>query len=204
MTDYTWPSAFVPTTSALTWHDNTVTFLSPLSGQVRTESRPGGRWKLQLTLENWKNVDTVDRNAIHQLEYFLFQLNGAEHRMIIPDFSYEAYGVGPTGTVRVAGAGQTGTTVTTDGWQVSTSGILVQGDRVSIEDHTYVLTQNVSSDVGGNATLYLHTPLRSAPADNAVITCDAPTNKYFLTNKVGFSSAPGVFKSVMLEFEEAL
>src|SRR5690554_2355769 len=102
MTDYTWPSALVPTTSALTWIDNTAEFRSPLSGTTRTESRPGGRWSLMMTFSNLKNQ--TGPNPIHQLEAFLFRLNGKQHRAIIPDPSYRrSFPTVPTSSVYVDG-----------------------------------------------------------------------------------------------------
>lgn len=203
MTDYNWPTNFVPTSSALTWHDNSIAFISPLSGQVRTESRPGGRWKLQLTLEAWKNeTDPASgRVSVHELEAFLYKLNGTEHRAVIPDHSYARLGTGTGGLVN--GAGQTGKSIITDNWPTGTK-IFYAGDRFTLDGQMHVITADVTTDGSGNATLPLAHPHRTATTNNAGLNVGYPTARYYLTNKVGFSNAPGVFKSVMLEFEEAI
>jgi len=179
--------------------DNTVVFVSPLSGTTRTESRPGGRWRLSLTVQNLKN-DTGADTDLKLLESFLFKLNGAENRAVIKDFAYERAGPGG-GTPLIKGSDQTGLTLLTDGWTASTT-VLYAGDRVGVSGQMIPVVSDVTSDGSGNATIALAHPIRNAPADNASIEVDNPSARFALTNKASFSSKPGVFKTVLAEFEE--
>lgn len=194
MTDYTWPSDVVPASSSLSWVDNTAVFISPLSGTTRTLSRPGGRWRQTLTVQNLQDQPTI--------EAFAFRLNGAEHRALIPDFAYRRKGAGG-GTPRVHGASQTGLSLITDGWPNSTL-VLVAGDRIGVSGQMLVVVSNATSNGSGQATLALAHPIRTAPSNDALIEIDAPTARYYLTNTAGLSAAPGIFKTILLEFEEAI
>ena len=194
MTDYTWPSSVVPASNSVTWMDNTATFVSPLSGTVRSLSRPGGRWMQTLTITALKDQPTI--------EAFVFRLNGAQHRAIIPDFAYSLNGAGG-GAPRVNGAAQTGLSLITDGWPNSTA-VLVAGDRIGIADQMIPVVENVTSNGTGQATISLAHPIRTAPANDALINIDTPTARYVLVNKAGFGASPGVFKTILLEFEEAI
>lgn len=75
------------------------------------------------------------------------------------------------GTPAVAGGGQTGTSLVTDGWPNGTA-ILKAGDWIQVEadPKVYMVTEDVSSDGGGNATIELTPALRMAPADNASLS----------------------------------
>ena len=194
MTDYVWPADVVPSSAAITWVDNTKVFVSPLSGTIRTETRPGGRWAQSLTVQNLKDVPAI--------EAFLFRLNGAEHRAIIRDFAYQRHGDGG-GTPRVNGAGQTGLSLITDGWPNNTT-VLVAGDRIGISGQMIPVVTNATTNASGQVTLSLAHPIRNAPAENALIEIDNPTARYVLTNQASFSSVPGVFKTVLVEFEESI
>ena len=200
MADYTFPN-ISPTSSSLAWLDNSVTFFSPLSGTTRTESRPGGRWRLTLTFNNQKNL-TGASDPLHELEAYLFKLNGAENRAVIADPAYIRSSSGGV-SVKVKGAGQTGKSLITDSWPVSST-VLYAGDRIGISGQMIPVTADVTTNGAGEATLTLAHPIRNAPDDNAVLELDAPTARYILTNKVSPSTVPGQFKSIMVEFEEAI
>lgn len=201
MTDYTWPSGIVPSSAALTWKDNTAVFVSPLSGTVRTENQSGGRWFLSLTIQNLKNA-TVVSNPIHELEAFLFKLNGVEHRAVIQDFAYVRSGPGG-GTPLVNGASQTGLSLITDGWSNSTT-VLYAGDRIGISGQMIPITADAATNGSGQVTLSLAHPILVAPSTNAAIEISNPTARYILSNNVSFASQPGIFKTILAEFEEAI
>jgi hypothetical protein len=197
VTDYAWPTRIPPTSSSLAWLDNTAIFTSPLSGTTRTLARPGGRWRQTLTVQGLQ-----DQPAI---EAFVFRLNGAEHRALLPDFGYKRQGAGG-GTPRVNGASQTGLSLVTDGWPASTL-VLKAGDRIGSSGQMLVVTQDATTNGSGQVTLQLAHPIRVAPANDSLIEIDAPTARYILTNKAGFSSsAPRsvTVKTILLEFEEAI
>ena len=78
----------------------------------------------------------------------------------------------PSGTPLVNGASQTGTSLVTDGWPHSHTGLLLPGDLITINGDTkvYMVTASVDSNGSGQATISLHAPLVVSPADNAAIT----------------------------------
>jgi len=199
MTDYTWPATVIPANSTLSWMDNTVSFKSPLSGTARTESRPGGRWHLSVTVIGLKH-DSVADTKLKLIEAYLYKLNGAEHRAVISDPAYVRSGPGG-GIPAVMGAGQTGLTLLTDGWPNSTT-VLYAGDRIGIADQMIPVVSDVISGPTGDASISLAHPIRTAPSDNALLNINNPTARYILANKPSFAAAPGIFKTVLVEFEE--
>jgi len=199
MTDYTWPSTVKPTTSSLAWMDNTKVFVSPLSGTVRTESLPGGRWSLSLTVTG---LDNQEVNKIHTIEAFLFRLNGAEHRAVIPDPAYRRAGPGG-GTPIVNGASQVGLTLSTSGWTPSIT-VLRAGDRIGVSNQMIPVVADVTANGSGVATISLAHPIRIAPTNGSAVEINAPTARYILTNKVSAASKPGTSKIIQVDFEEAI
>lgn len=198
MTDFTWPSSIVPAASPLTWLDNTVVFLSPLSGTTRTESRPGGRWAISIAPPAAKNSQTQSA-----FEAFLLKLNGAEHRAVIKDFGYQRSGPGG-GNPLIDGAAQTGLTLETTGWTNSTT-VLYAGDRIGVSDQMIPVVSDVTSDGAGDATITLAHPIRTAPNDFEPIEIDNPTARYILMSRVTFEPSPGGIKKIAaVNFEEAI
>lgn len=78
-----------------------------------------------------------------------------------------------SGTPRVNGANQTGRSLITDGWPNSVTALRA-GQYVTVGDQLLQLTANVTSNGSGQATLTFEPPLRSSPADNALITYILP------------------------------
>ena len=57
MSDYTWPSSVIPTSSEWRLLANTAAFISPLSGMTRTLSRGGDRFTLVAQLNEAQPVE---------------------------------------------------------------------------------------------------------------------------------------------------
>lgn len=74
------------------------------------------------------------------------------------------------GTPVVNGGGQSGRTLATDGWSIN-SAILKKGDFIEIEGDrkVYQITEDVSSDGSGLATLSIYPALRKVPGDNVTV-----------------------------------
>jgi len=75
----------------------------------------------------------------------------------------------------VKGAGQQGRTLLTDGWAASQPKLLMPGDYFGIGQQLFVITEQISSDGNGNATLIFEAPIRSTFPDNSAITINKPT-----------------------------
>lgn len=98
-------------------------------------------------------------------------------------------------TPRVNGVGQSGTSIITDGWNVSVAGLLKQGDKLQFAGcamvhpvlgtvyaadlQAFTVAADVDSDAGGNATITLteaiefgtpYANVSALPADNALIS----------------------------------
>ena len=76
------------------------------------------------------------------------------------------------GTPLVDGAAQTGSTLHTDGWPVSTNGVLKKGDIYKVAGVPYVIdvTADVDSDGTGDADIPGNPPIWESPADGAALT----------------------------------
>ena len=195
MTDYTWPSAITPNSASVWQIDGDREFRSPLSGTVRTEEVHPPFWGLSLGFVNL----TAEQGQ--ELEAFLWKV-GRRNRALVPMFDYQRQGDGG-GTPRVLGGSQTGLTLLTDGWPLSTT-VLKAGDRFGVADQVFAVTADATSNGSGQATLQLANRIRTAPADNATLEIDQPVVRCILKNKFGMNTVPGRFKSGQIEFEEAV
>lgn len=81
----------------------------------------------------------------------------------------------------VAGASQVGSALNTDGWAVSTNGLLERGDFVNVVLpsglHLARLTDSLNSSSTGTAYMQFEPPLPESPADNAGIIVTTPLLK---------------------------
>jgi len=125
---------------------------------------------------------------------FLFDTSDATFTQLL--FSSPMVQVGSVATSYVQtpyvdGAGQTGYSLVTDGWTASTSGLLLPGDYITIMSapintgdisipRLYRITQPVSSDSGGNATLSIWPQIRETPATGTSIITSNTTGLFRL------------------------
>lgn len=167
----TWPtlSRRAPAAFDFSLVSNTQTFTSPLSKAVQTVEMPGAHWAFSFQLNSLNRIDA------DILRPWLARLRGASGRFYMHDMSRPTPRGIATGTPLVAGAGQGGTTLVTDGWTPNTAGILRAGDYFGVNGELKMLVLDAASNGAGVATLTFEPPLRSAPADNAVITTVKPT-----------------------------
>lgn len=196
MTDYAWPSG-VPIYSATFWLvDGVRVFRSPLSGTVRTEKVHPPYWEGSLSFVNLTSAQG------QKLEAALWKIQGAVNRIYVPMKDYTRQGAGG-GTPRVQGGSQTGLSLVTDGWPSSTL-VLKEGDRFSVDGQAFAVASDVTSSGGGVATITLANDIRTAPGDNELLEIDTPVVRCILKSKVGLPAEPGKFKSGQIEFEEAV
>lgn len=98
----------------------------------------------------------------------LARLEGRNGRLLIspPNSNRGAGGGSPI----VDGASQTGNTLATTGWPISTA-ILLKGDFIRLANgELKILTDDATSDGSGDATLAIAPQIRSSPADSSAIT----------------------------------
>ena len=145
---------------------------SPFTGQQQVYKHQGEWWEAEVTLPPMK------RATAEQVTAFLIKMKGRYGTFLLGDpANTSPRGVG-TGTPLVYGADQTGSSLITDGWTVSTTGILKAGDWIQLGSGStttlHKVLDDVNSDASGIATLEIFPSLRSSPADNAQITKSSP------------------------------
>jgi hypothetical protein len=194
VTDYTWPTSLVPSSSEWRFVSNTAAFASPLSGTTRTLGRGGDRWACTLSFNALIQDDRAEMQA------FLTRLRGQAHRVVLPDHSYKRRGA-LTANVLVKGSAQTGVSLACDGATTGVTNALRAGDYVTVENYPYMVVLDASSDGSGNITLTLNRPLVQVPADNATVNLVAPTGRFMLAdNTVGWSNAPAGWPRIVSSF----
>lgn len=148
--------------------ENTETFTSPISNTIQTLARTGGRWYLTINYAPMKRADAQSVIA------FLTKLRGR-----VNSFNgFDPLATSPLGdvsgsTLLVDGGSQTGTSLTVDGAEASTL-ILKAGDYFEVNNELKMITDDVTSDSSGDATINFSPSLRSSPSDNASITTTNP------------------------------
>ena len=105
-------------------------------------------------------------------------------------------------TPLVNGAGQTGRTLATDGWPVSST-VLQAGQFVTINNQLLQLTANVTSNGSGVATLTFEPPIRTAPSDNAPIEFKNPYALMYMVEEPVLSVEAGYVYSLSLNLRES-
>jgi hypothetical protein len=197
MTAIAWPTLTRTAPREVEWRlkSNTVAFQSPLSGAMQTVEFPGARWEVGFVLENLQEPDTA------LLRAFLARLRGRAGRFTLHNFARYTPRGSIAGTPLVKGAAQTGTSLLIDGCTVGTT--LLAGDFIGVNGELKMVVADATADGSGEMTLTLEPPLRSSPADNAVITTAQPTATFMLTEDA-FSvlTRPGLFSTVAINAVE--
>jgi len=153
---------------------------SPFTGQQQVYKHQGQWWEAEVSLPPMK------RDEAEQVVSFLIKMNGQYGTFLMGDFlSTAPRGIG-TGTPLVNGASQAGDELVTDGWTVSTTGILKAGDWIQLGSAStstlHKVLDDVTSDGSGNATLNIFPNLRSSPDNNAAITIISPKGRWRLAS----------------------
>jgi len=92
-----------------------------------------------------------------------------------------------SGTIRVNGAGQTGTTLNVDGLSNNLAIAFNNYDHFTLESRLKVCVANSSSNGSGQAVLTIWPALDTAPADNAILTIADATGVYRLAEPASFN-----------------
>lgn len=111
-----------------------------------------------------------------------------------------------SGTPLVNGGSQTGTSIITNGWVVSTLQMKA-GDILKFAGSTkvYMVTQDASSDGSGNMTINIQPPLLESPANNEALTVtDVPFTMQLRDDNIQYTvSGPLLFQQ-NIEMIEAI
>lgn len=191
-----WPAVIFPSEMSLLLQSNSKIFQSPFSGSSQTASFPGSRWAMTMTLKNRQEWEA------RALEALVADLDGVAGRVRLWDFARG--GRSPAGTPIVSQSKQMGKMLNTRGWLPERL-VLKRGDYITVNDELKKVTQDVRSDISGQAVIRFSPQLRWPPVAGAPIECRKPTGIFRLAdeNQGSFSRIPGIFHSVTLQFVEA-
>jgi hypothetical protein len=195
MATVTFPSS--PKPSAMSWRLVTPaqTNVSEWTGRRQTMASGRGWWECQITLP--PIVGTLNINAWRS---FIAKSRGGINDFQIPvDPTAQS---SATATPLVNGANQTGRQLNTDGWPLSTT-VLVAGQYVTINNQLLQLTENVTSNGSGVATLTFEPSIRVSPSDNAAIEYKNPFCLMYLIEEPMLSVEAGYVYNLSLNLRES-
>ena len=173
--------------------------ISGFTGEQQVQPHPGQLFGMDVEMPPMQRADAEEWIT------FLLSLNGREGTFLAGDpNAATARGVA-TGTPQVNGASQTGRVLVTDGWTISTTGILLAGDMIQIGARLHKNLKDVNSDGGGNATLDIWPALRESPADNAsIITANTVGVFRLASSEMPYSIGEAQFYGISFSAIEAL
>lgn len=171
------------------------TNVSDWTGRRQTLASGRGWWEAQITLP--PIVGTTNINAWRS---FIAKSRGTANDFQVPVDPVAQSSA--TATPLVNGAGQTGRTLNTDGWPLSTT-VLQAGQFVTINNQLLQLTENVTSNGSGVAVLTFEPPVRVSPADNAAIEYKNPYCLMYFVEEPTLSVESGYLYSLSLNLRES-
>lgn len=198
MTGYVFPTDIVPQTASWGLVRQDVNQPSPLSGAVKRLVRGNASWRASV---EWATLPT--REKAQRLSAFLAQAGRGDNVIALSDPSYTAQGA-VSGVLQVAGASQTGTSLTIDGC-VASATVFAVGDYFTVGGELKQVTAPCIAAAAGAATVYFEPALRASPTDNAflyVLTPWAPM--YMPEGGFSFGHRPPKLSGLSLQFAEAL
>ena len=153
---------------------------SPTTLEQQVQRHQGQVWILEA------EYPPKGRATAEPLISALCSLNGREGTFLFGDTANKtALGVA-TGTPLVKGAAQTGETLLTDGWTISTSGIVKAGMYIQLGSGStarlHKIMADANSDGSGNASLVVWPRLSpvAVPVDNSAIVTASPVGVFRL------------------------
>lgn len=174
--------------------------------QIRSLTAIGWSWTETFPLLRVSDPDHAALTAFIKNAWHAGQIFGAVHPLR-PGSGLTPNGLG-TANVMVVGAGQTGNSVLTDGWPISTVNCVVAGDVISIggEVAVYEVVQSADSNGTGEVTILVNPNLRSSPANNALVRTTDVKFVVTILDRSRFESAqpPNLFADYQVTFGEAL
>lgn len=194
-----------PGIAAVTWGGDSVVGItqSPFSKKQEVFRWGGQAWVGSVTLP------PMERAAAEAWTTFLAKCDGMWGTFLIGDPNGATPRGSGLGTPLVDGASQTGLTLNTKGWTPNETGVLLEGDYLSLGTGTatrlHKVLGDVNADGSGLATLDIWPRLRESPADSDVITITSAKGTFRLSsNQFNWSEVPGVFYSLQFGIMEAL
>ena len=191
----TWPIGIQP--SHCSWsRDRTDGFLESPTTRARQIVRRGRPlWKASIT---WG----VKPEDVSEVRYQIESLKGGAGSVKLHDF---ASIILPTPAVPLLAAASVGaTSISTSGWPVSTTGVVIAGQYLEVAELLYLVAATANSDGSGQATITLTTPLLAAASIGALAVLIRPGCQMRIDSQdwSGARTADGALWSVNGSFVE--
>lgn len=173
--------------------------------QRRTIANRGHVWSE--TYPWLKSGRSEDENLLATIEHYHHQMSSFQiDHLLLPGSGKDPNGSGTSG-VTVSGAGQTGSSLDTTGWPVSTSDVVVAGDVIKVAgfDHIHRITANADSDGSGDATLSINPPIYTGEDPNdgdGITTTDVKLTAMIWSVDGGKSAGADYYAGISVTFRE--
>ena len=176
---------------------------SPFTGQSQVQEY-AGQW-----LEAELSLPPMTRPQAEYWTAFLLKLNGLRGTFLLGDPAGKKPRGVATGTPVVNGAGQTGNALITNGWTISTTGILLAGDYIQLGTgataRLYKVLDDANSDGAGAATLTLWPSLRTSPGSGAAVVVNNTVGLFRLvSNEMVWNIGEAINYGLVIASREAL
>lgn len=195
MATITFPST--PAPSGMTWRliQPAQNNISGWTGARQVLASGRGWWECSVSLP-----PMVGEASVAPWRSFFAKLQGAANDFRLP--VNEIAQSSSTATPLVNGGSQTGRSIVTDGWPLSTT-VLSAGMYVTINNQLLQLTADVVSNGSGQATISVAPAVRTSPADNAPIEFKNPYALMYVLEEPTVSVEPGLVYSTSFSARES-
>lgn len=177
---------------------------SPFTGQAQVQQWPGADM-----LMGTFTLPALTRYEASAWIAFLMQLRGMSFAFQLGDPLNTASLGTPSGTpvvnntLAANGNAAMSQTLTTSGWTVSTSGLLLPGDYIQIGYRAYRVLDNVTSDSSGNSTFNIWPSLREIPSNGTAVLTENTQGLFRLSsNNRKFSFDVTKLTHLSFQFQE--
>lgn len=174
----TFPSAIGPVQVTIGADWQQVVNRSPFTNATQIQRWPGDMLRLSIDLP------PLTQDQARQFIAFGLALDGMRGTFTFGD----PLRTSPVGTAatpsygRVATANMTGKVLPTTGWTASQAILFEAGDYIQIGNRLYIVVKRASSDLAGNASLYIFPRLRESPALNTPVITSNTTGIWRLAD----------------------
>lgn len=172
---------------------------SPFTLQAQVQVHAGQIWAADVVMRPMQRTDADKVIGI------LLSLSGMKGTFLLGDVSSKTPKGTALGTPLINGAGQAGETLTTDGWTVSSNGVLLRGDWIQLgafgspakPKRIYRVLNDVNSDSGGNAIIDIWPRIRESPANNEPLVLTNTSGTFMLEdNEMGWDISESLLYGV--------
>lgn len=161
------PTGLEPNTASWEYDPNTRAFNSSFNGYTQVVQGLGSRYKASF------NYTNLTQDKLRLLSYIDSLPRGQVFNVPAWGFQYGGDDTSNPNTVVVSGAGQTGVTINTSGWD-NNKLVIRMGDKIAINGELKTVSEDAISNGSGVAVLKLTSPLRKPAQSGTKITYNLP------------------------------